>query len=248
MNNQTAISSVYFNRKDRPKEFIEEAVKKVADFFKDREDYLDNFCLMISSSKNWYIEEKELDKELLSKWKEKFIGDHTYSKSKSDLADVVEEAFLKCETFDDFCSLRGLLFEGVLIGVFGGSQIINNNDPSFGWGAEVKVIMKGHIETVDYQCQLKRNSDCNSRLTIDFAYWNPQNKHGEFFECKVTPKNFSCKEDNYIKVLQDTITAIEGSGNYYVASPHKERAFKFSTMFSNSVKPFGIESIKGMYA
>lgn len=246
MSNRILISTVYFNRKDKPKQFIEDTVKKVADHFKDGQGYLVNFCLMISNSKNWYLEDKELDRNLLSQWKEKFVGIHTYSKSKSDLADIVEDAFLKCKSFEDFCSLRGLLFEGVLIGAFGGSEILERRD-TYGWGAEVNVLKKGRIETVDYQCQLKKNKECKSRLTIDFANWDAQSEHGEFFECKVTPKNFTCKEDNYMKVLQDTIKEIGGSGDYYVASPHKERSFTFSAVLSKEVKPFGIESIKARY-
>lgn len=186
-----------------------------------------------------------MNKELLSNWKKSFIGGVTHSPEKEELANIIENGFLQCNDYNEFNSLRGLIFEGIVIGVFGGKEILKSNN--YGWGAEVKVINKGKIEVVDYQCKLRRKDECNHRLTIDFGYWDKDKNSGEFFECKVTPNYFQCKEDMYMKTLQDKIIEIGGDGKYYLAAPMNERSFRFTSLYSKDVLPFGIDSITKRY-
>lgn len=243
--NNALISPVSFNRRDFPKEHIVETVKSVAEHFKVGRVYIDKVCWMIKTSVKWFTDGGTLNKELLSDWKKDFIGESTYSSDKEEIANIIENGFLQCNDYDEFSSLRGLMFEGILIGVFGGKSILDNY--YYGWGAEVRIFHNGRIEVVDYQCKFQRKNNCEHRLTIDFGYWDKDGNFGEFFECKVSPNNFTCKEDMYMKTLQDKVIEIGGNGKYYLAAPMNERSFKYTTLYSEDVLPFGIDSIKKRY-
>lgn len=243
--NNALISPVFFQRVDSPKEHIVETVKLVAEHFKVQRTYIDKICWMIKTSVSWFKEGGTLNKELLSNWKKGFIGESTYSPEKEEIANIIENGFLQCEDYSEFNTLRGLMFEGIIIGVFGGKCILENY--CYGWGAEVRIFQDGRSEVVDYQCKFQRTSNCYHRLTIDFGYWDKDENFGEFFECKVSPNNFTCKEDMYMKTLQDKIIAIEGNGKYYLAAPMNERSFKYTALYSEDVLPFGIDSIQKRY-
>lgn len=243
--NKTVLSPVFFNRVDTPKVHIVGTVKLIAEHFKVKRSYVDKICWLIKTSVGWFEKGGSLKTDLLLNWKKNFIGEVTHSLEKEELANIIENGFLQCKNYDEFNILRGLMFEGIIIGVFGGEEILGNY--TYGWGAEVKVINKGKIEVVDYQCKLKRKNECDHRLTIDFGYWDKDENCGEFFECKVTPNYFLCKEDMYMKTLQEKIIEIGGNGKYYLAAPMNERSFRFTFLYSNDVLPFGIDSINKRY-
>lgn len=246
MSKNTTLGKVAFQRCDNHSEKNVEIVEKVAEHFKVHRSYFKGIFNLIVLSRKWYPENGEYNFRAFENWKIKFtVGN--YIDDKTEIAGIIEEGFKNCIDSKDFHTLRGLLFEAMLLGLYGGKSIIAEDSFNFGWGSQVIVINNRKIETVDYTCKLKKNHNCKSRLTIDFAHWDNDTNSGKFFECKVSPSSFTCKEDNYMYTLQGLIEQIGGHGKYYLAAPHPARKFDYTCELSKNVEIFGTESFEEYY-
>lgn len=240
-----------FYRKDNLDDvlFIEEAVKIVADYFSQKKDSLESYCMMLSASAG-YWDDSGLNERMVNRWATSFK--RKFSENDENDIDILVDgtvnAFKKCENSDELHKLRGHLFEAIIMGIYGGTDnFLNAYSYTHGWGAQVNTVDQSReLIPVKYSCSKKLSDDCEGRVTIDIAYWNAQVKQGSFYECKITPRNFGCKEYMYMAHLKQRVDNL-GNITYYLASPHKEHDFKVNPLFTSEILNFGIESIIASY-
>lgn len=245
----TVESPLIFLRKDRLDTFIQDTVVKVADFFSVKRQCLPSYCLMINTSKNWWSS-GALQVDNIDRWGSSFKKIYSKDQDIELLVDITVDGFKKCANKKDLDKLRGHLFEGIIMGLHGGStEFLNAYSSSHGWGAQVNIIGDDStLEQIKYQCTKKEKPSCETRVTIDIGYWDGKNKSGVFYECKVTPENYDCKENMYMQELKGSTSTLGTNVKYYLASPHNESKFNITSPFEKFVDKFGVESIQNSYS
>lgn len=192
--------ATFMRKDDELPEYMLEAVKKVSDHFKIKRDknYLYAFCGMFKKSKHWNPERIREDVEA---WKASFTKSFP---QRNNIAEIIKEAFSNCSSKDDINDLRGYLLEALLIGLKGGFNGIDKpGRNSRGWGAKVYLEYDGKSKGVYYECSEHKFVGCSNRSTVDYGEW--VGRHGQFYECKVSPKRITCKEIQYMKHLKSEL-------------------------------------------
>ncbi|AOS66813.1 hypothetical protein CJZ71_15840 [Bacillus subtilis] len=185
---------ILFERTDNTEKFIEQAVKEIADHFSNKRSYLKLFVRLIRNSHMWKIENIESELQNVESIFQRFID------GGSELVTILRKAFTSCKKTKHLKKLRGALAEGLLISMYGGSNILDS--PSYGWGARVKLNTRETTLDIVYDCPFhtdKTKTKCRRRSTVDLGYWDGNN--GKFFECKVRPENITCSEFKYMNTL-----------------------------------------------
>ncbi|MED1607740.1 hypothetical protein P4U90_20680 [Cytobacillus kochii] len=204
---------ITFSRKDKLPKHIEITALLVADHFKRRRNYISQFCRLIKVSKRWKIQ--KIDEELV-RWKDSF----SKIEGTRNIIDIICNGFPKCSSNEEIHKLRGALVEALLIGCFGGSEILNQNN--YGWGAQVQLNKQLEPQKLlKYHCNKSDNHDCHNRTTVDFGYWDGY--HAKFFECKAQPIGIGCKEVSYMKYLKNEMASERVSNEvFFVCPEHRD--------------------------
>ncbi|MEH6900276.1 hypothetical protein V7X04_00125 [Bacillus safensis] len=195
--------SVSFKRTDKDLPlFMMNAVKNIADHFSTQRGriYVKDFLEIFKRSKYWKIDTLKQD---LNNWKLSFVKAHN---DREKLSKIIVDSFIQCTSKNDIDHLRGVLLEAILIGAKGGFKTIDSRKESMrGWGA--KVYLQKDKRGVFYNCTRRLEDNCANRSTVDYGEWN--GRHGQFFECKVSPDNIGCKEVSYMRFLKDQLISHE---------------------------------------
>ncbi|MBD1370778.1 hypothetical protein IC620_00185 [Hazenella sp. IB182357] len=182
---------VTFERRDFPlPHHIESTASELIAYFKVTNLYLPQICSMIQISKRWTIDTLHVH---LGRWKQAFAK----LKNTARLLATLESGFLDCRNDGEIHLLRGALLESILLGRYQSSIHLRG---SFGQGVQVIIHKDKERLPVHYQCNQKISKRCHDRMTVDFGHWD--GKHGNYFECKVQPKGFGCKEVMYMRELK----------------------------------------------
>jgi hypothetical protein len=231
--------SISFDRKDySTPSYIEEAAKEIADHFKSRREYIPQFCGMIQNSKRWKMGNLQTK---LENWKSSFSRINGTTR----IISIVETAFLACQTDNEIHILRGAIVEGLIIGCYGGSKILELD--KYGWGAQVTIITDSVNKKIKYSCTESKDDNCDHRMTVDFGYWN--GRHGQFFECKVQPDGIGCKEVMYMQHLAQELTkhSISHEILFVCACPSDDLKIRLQEWeLSPRVKSIGTNELKEM--
>ncbi|NMA69841.1 MAG: hypothetical protein GX958_10545 [Desulfitobacterium sp.] len=183
---------ITFKRKDKNPKYIDLAAIKFMEHFKVKRKYVDQIFGMLKLSKAW---KKSTLKNDLERWKKFFPF-----KKATEIIDLVESSFMQCPDDEGINKLRGTITESIAIAYLWNKY----NAEDYGWGAQVIVNKAcGSAEVIKYNCDLYKYESCGKRSTIDVGYWSGY--HGIFYECKITPKHFGCKEVQYLNTLHETL-------------------------------------------
>lgn len=202
---------ILFERTDNTEEFIEQAVKEIADHFSYKRSYLKLFVRMIRSSYMWEIEDIESELQNIESIFRRFID------GGSELVPILRKAFTSCKKTKQLKKLRGALAEGLLISMYGGSSILDS--PNYGWGARVKLNNQETTLDIVYDCPFhtdKTKPKCRRRSTVDLGYWDGSN--GKFFECKIRKEKITCSEYNYMNTLHRELSERKINHEIFLAS------------------------------
>ncbi|MED3603726.1 hypothetical protein P4472_18225 [Bacillus subtilis] len=239
------VKTVSFKRTDYDlPRFMMDAVEKIADHFSVPRDkrYVTDFLMIFKRSKHWKAEKLKQDLEI---WKNKFTRDYS---DRVKLSKIIVDSFIQCKTKEEIDELRGALLEAVLIGAKGGFKGIDSrSEMSRGWGARV-YLQKG-AEGVKYNCTEHREANCSNRSTVDYGEWD--SRHGQFYECKVSPEGIGCKEVRYMEFLKSQLESHEISHEIFFVCAESRlnvkvrlEEYKLSPLY----KPLGREDISSMLA
>lgn len=212
--------SISFCRTDRLPEhiepFYEEYINRVRKM--DRK-YIPDFCRMLSTSKQWNMNNIN---EKLCEW-EKHFGKREGTRR---IIELVKRSFSACTSKDEINKLRGLILEAIVAACHGNSDNLKNSQ--FGWGAVVIVESTNGIDKkeIKYRCPKLKDptisksdviqNGCNNRQTVDFGYWN--GKHAKLYECKIRPDGIGCQEINYITTLKNELNNVNISHEVFFVS------------------------------
>lgn len=239
------VKTVSFKRTDHDMSpFMMDAVEKVADHFSVQRDkiYVKDFLLIFKRSKFWKVDNLQED---LNMWKNSFIRGY---KDRVKLSDIIVDSFIQCKTKDEIDKLRGALLEAILIGAKGGfNGIDSRSEMSRGWGA--RVFLQKSEKGVIYNCTEHREDTCTTRSTVDYGQWNGY--HGQFFECKVSPKRIGCKEVRYMEFLKSQLKSHDISHEIFFLCAESQFNVKLKLEehgLGPLFKPLGREDISNMLA
>ncbi|MED4705223.1 hypothetical protein ABEU80_19495 [Bacillus velezensis] len=237
---------VKFKRKDYPPApHILDSIEKVSKHFETKRDYIYEFCGMVQASKRWRVSRRLSDS--LKIWKAQFIKDKP---NRFEIADIIEDAFLKCTSDDEIDELRGGLLEALLIGIKGGGVSSLNDYQSYlnrGWGAKVYLTADNHTRGIYYECNKKETDGCTNRSTVDYGEWD--GKLSNFYECKASPNSISCKEVMYMDFLRSELDKRDIAHNIHFVSAEAKLSVKLkldSWGAHSSFIPVGYEDLKEM--
>lgn len=193
--------------------YIYESLVSIANHFTIPRKYLVDFCTIIQLSVRWKL--STLEKNLID-WKEKFIS---VSDERAIITQIVIDSFEKCQCEKDIDKLRGGIVEALVIGIYGGTSILDENN--FGWGANVMVKdSSGKPAPIRYVCSIDKPLDnketCYSdekRETVDFGFY--RGEKGKFFECKAQSRGVGCIDIKYMEKLSESLSNREIRHNIY---------------------------------
>ncbi|MEX3746521.1 hypothetical protein [Lysinibacillus xylanilyticus] len=186
-------------------EIIIKATRKVANYFKNEKTHiiLGDFCEMIlKRSAKWGIGDVEnkfssIQEELETTYKNEQVN--IYNLTRGEL----ETAFKMADSRDKkyLGDLRGRLFEAILVGIYGGTYILEHPPPNQqrGWGVSIGIPTNSEPDVIKYVHETQDPQ--KSKKTMDYAYIKGVNR--VFFECKIQPDRFEDAEINYFKLFHN---------------------------------------------
>ncbi|HZK25186.1 MAG TPA: hypothetical protein VFC74_07335 [Oscillospiraceae bacterium] len=204
-----------FRESEETPDYIKDVVRDIADHFKTRRSYLVDFCHLISRSWNWEVVDVERNLEKWEKWFKASYKRHNPTK----IIDLVKKAFFVCTTKNDIMKIRGTIAEALLIGKFGGMELLNNpGGKTVGWG----VVVYLNDEKVRYHCIEKKYASCRSRQTVDLGIFDGY--HAKFYEVKVSPSGIGCKESKYLNELTNEMEKTEITFEFWFVALDSKQA------------------------
>lgn len=201
---------IYLQKLDRDDYTITQATRDVANYFKDYRTHiiLEDFCELLKRSAKWQIGEIE----------ERYIDvqnelETTYQNANIQIFKLTRGNLLKAFKMTDkkdkdfLNALRGKLFEGVLVGFYGGTYILEHPPipQQRGWGVSISLPTKNSDDLIAYY-----HPSGNSKLskkTMDYAYL--KNSSRVFYECKIQPDKFGETETNYFSLFHEKFNSLE---------------------------------------
>lgn len=196
--------NIYLKTLDRDDLTIKQASRDVANYFKDVQTHiiLEDFCELLKRSAKWQrgtVESryKEVQNELENAYQNaninifKLTRGHLFTAFK--MADKKDKNFLN--------SLRGKIFEAILVGFYGGTYSLEHPPPpqQRGWGVSIGLPTKNENDVIAYYHH-SGNPDL-SKKTMDYAYL--KNSVRVFYECKIQPDRFGDVEEQYFSLFHE---------------------------------------------
>lgn len=204
------VKNIIFNREDRLAAYLEDAVQEISNYFSKQRLHIGNYLDVIKKSARWTVEGLDKDLEM---WERQFLRASSEQNVNEAIIDITKRSFKKCTSKDEINKLRGCILEAVLLGLFGGYEILQ--DSKYGWGASVAI--EEETNKIVYTCPHPNGNECKNRMTVDFGVWN--GRSGQFYECKATPEGIGCKEVEYMKHLKEELKNHSISNEMFFVCP-----------------------------
>lgn len=194
--------NIYLTPLDKVEDSIKRATRVVANYFKENETsiVLSDFCEILKRSAKWNIgnietEYIKVQNDLEQTYKNANIFIHKLTRG--EVLTAFKMADKKGKNFLD--SLRGRLFEAILVGLYGGTYLLETprKPEQRGWGVSVGLPTKSASDVIAY---IDPSGDKDkSKKTMDYVYIKENNR--VFYECKIQPDRFGETEIKYFTLF-----------------------------------------------